>query len=309
MVMERAQVFQQVVLSPEVTPGDRVAPAKRLMSTSIEITPNEPIDMVGGVGSRFDHAASPQKGMSDFRYEGRLNFNDMCYILSSLLGVSTGTWAWKPSAFVADALKTYSMRVGGAAGAEEILYSVFNSLRIRANKTDVAVSGDGFGMTVDESPALGSVTIVPKVIAVPTKVSYFIGDSVGGLTRLTRLFEAEFSVGKMYGPVFTGNEDDTSYSDIVCLKPELGFTVTLAHDSVSKALMTNMRAQDQKFFRMLINGRDGESMQITSPVFIREPKPGENQGVHGRTYNLGCDFETAFDGGLEVLITNALGSL
>jgi hypothetical protein len=314
---ERALVFQNLNLGVETTPGTPVAVTKRLPCIYAEVTPDIPVRLFRPQGMRFGQDTTLEKEMSGFRYEGAFGFNDLTYILSSLLGVATGTWTFLPAPFAPDTVKAYTFGIGTAAAAEGFSYGIFNSLSARFSKTEASLSGDGFGKKIDEAFSVGAVTDLVKSPASPKKVSVYLASSTAGLAagKLTRCLSVEWYVRNMFGQLFTLDEAEDSFSNKVNLAPEIGMNIVLAHDSVSKGVITDMRAQTQKFARIIVNGRTigagpgAYKAQITMPIFAIEPRPSNEQGVVGRSYNFAADYESGLGSAIEVVLTNEVATL
>lgn len=316
--MERGQVHQNAIIIPETTPGVYIAPTKRLQCTYIVGTPDAPVRMYRPGGMRYDVEATLEKEMTGFTYEGAFCYTDLVYILHSLMGVptGTGTWTWKPALYTQDSIKTFSMVQGNnASAAEGWAYGVFNSLRARFTKGDASINGDGFGQKLDETPTIGTIVNVAKRPVSPKSIGAFISDDGETFTRLTRCLEIEWIVRGVLGQLFTLNETTESYDDIVPLAPEMGFNVVLAHNSVSKGWMDDLRTGVTKYFRFwcvgpVIGAGPGTYLiQVTAPIKYRDPRPGENQGTVGRTYNLACHADDDFAGVMEVVVTNEMSAL
>lgn len=312
----RAEVFQQTLIGPETTAGTPVSTTKRLLSTSVILNPQEPVPATRAIGGKAPTGASKQKGMSVGSYQGAANYNDLAYILSSLLEVATGTWAFKPDTFAADTIKTFSILGGGADGAEKIAYGIFNSLRLRMTRTEVSVNGDIFGRILDEAPAVPAVTDIPEMVINPSDIDIALGDDTGSLVVLGSCLEAEFSLGPRYGQKFALKRSTPSFESKVELAVPAGLSITVEHDSESKTLMTELRALEKRFFQIkavgpVIGAGPGTyEMLITCPFRFDDPRDaGEVQGLHARSYMLVPCYDSTFAGWIEVNLVNEVASL
>ena len=85
----------------------------------------------------------------------------------------------------------------------------------------------------------------------------FYVDTTGagvGSTKLTRVFEWNFGITGMYGPVWPGNTSEPSWAAHVDLPPDTSFGFTAEADSTGMGYLTQLRAGTKIFPRIKCTG-------------------------------------------------------
>lgn len=183
---ERATVFQATQLGVETTPGVLVPANRRLLQTMVDAGPDITNELYRPAGSMAPTVQIVGKEMVRADVEGRMSFNDMAYILSSLLlqvtpttpGGATNTrrWSFKPSNNAPDTFRTYTIEKGSSAGAERFTSAVFNALTLAFGREEASITGSLFGQALTEqiTPTASPTDIVEAPIN-PKCVNVFLG--------------------------------------------------------------------------------------------------------------------------------------
>jgi hypothetical protein len=162
MAIERASVFEVSQLGAETTPGTAVPALKRLLCTTLRLDPNIPVEPYRPMGYKAPTAATHGKESCGGSLEGRACFNDLCYLMSSVLcapvistpggATSTRRWTFKPKVSSPDTVQTYTFERGNAlSGAERATFGRVNGLSLRFNETEAAVTGSLIAQEPDYS--------------------------------------------------------------------------------------------------------------------------------------------------------------
>ncbi len=292
---ERASVFQTTQIGVEVTPGTAVPANKRLLCTSIEPTPNIPIEPYRPLGGKFPTTVTKQKEFTSAALSGVLCYTDIIYLLSGLLGAGTittppdaliaKTWTFKPNMFSADVVKTFTIETGSNLLAEEFAYGLITGLGMRFSSTEASLSGTMIGQKLTES------TIT------------------AGPTDLTELPVSPDTVG-----ILTLDDTEPSFSAHVERAPSFGASLVVEQNSDAQAYMTAMRAKQTKFLQLIATGDEIEDginyeIKITFPFKFRNPQRGDNNDVYAGTYELVPIYNSTFGTALEIAVTTSLATL
>jgi hypothetical protein len=418
---ERASVFESVQIGVETTPGTAVPALKRLLATSIALQPVVPVNMFRPQGSKYNTTAIKQKESATGDINGVIAYNDIVYLLSSLLeraaistpggGTLSRQWLFNPAVFGPDVSEVYTLEVGSSAGAERATFAWVNGLTLRFTPEEASVTGDlmaqelqegillstsevqtititggagtftvtfggqttgalaynaaasvvqaalealssigsgnvsvsganggpytvtfigqlaqqnvaqmtglgAGGATFGIATATGGVapTDIAEVPVDPDTVSVYVGATVGGLVKLTRCLEAEWAMTNRFTPLFTLDDAEDSYSAQVERAPDFSARIVVQHNTIAQGFMTNLRAKDTRFCRIVctgpvIEGSIPYKIQITFPFKFREPSRGDNDDVFATTFELAPVYDSGFGGVVEVVVTNTLAAL
>ena len=145
-----------------------------------------PGDPFRPAGSLFPTTAIRQKEHSEGPIEGRWAFNDMVYLMNSLLvkvnpttpagATNTRRWTFKPDNFGPNNLQTYTVEQGGAVAAERVVYALVQSLTMRATEEEASLTGTIIGKKTQEGITItGSPTDIPAKVVGPTKIAVGVG--------------------------------------------------------------------------------------------------------------------------------------
>lgn len=198
----RAQLVAEVV--PGTTPGSPVF--KRLPQLTIIGGPATDSNEYRGQGYKAATSEALTKEWSQWSIDGGFGFDELTYILSSLLqlvtpvaGTSTAagsyTWTMLPSPSNPDPAQTYSVQVGDDVnGGWQANFCVIDGATLTVDRKEVKVSGTMIGQvwqTGATIAALGTVTEIPKILCLPTYATCYLDYSA---TTPTLLLPNDFSV-------------------------------------------------------------------------------------------------------------------
>jgi hypothetical protein len=260
-------------------------------------------------GSPTDIPALPADPRSFSVYLG--NTFSVSAVQTLAINAATGTYV-----LTYDGLSTTAIAVGATTAAVETALSILPN--IGAN--NVTVTGTpGTSYTITFSGALAGVQVSPITISAFTGGPPTITQTTqGGLTKLLRDSSVGLTIPDRYNPQFTVNQSDPSFSYLTQNGIEPTGTLVLEHDSVSAALMADLRARTTKYLRLVSLGPTVEtvatepylnSLVITAPVRLTESDRSDVDGAWSSTYSLGLIYDPTFAGFLQVDITNGLAAL
>lgn len=217
---ERATVFQATQLGVETTPGTVVAANRRLLQTMVDAGPDIRNELYRPAGATVPTVQIIGKEMVRADVEGRMSFNDLAYILSSLLlqvtpttpGGATNTrrWTFKPQTFAPDTFRTYTIEKGSTAGAERFAFAVFNALTMAFGEEEASITGSLFGKALTEQVTItASPTDIAEAPVNPKCISLFLGTTTG-----TNEVQALSLTGTPTGGTFTVSYEGSTSGNI-----------------------------------------------------------------------------------------------
>lgn len=264
---ERAAVNQVTQLGVEATPGTAVA-ANRLMSSfGIGLAPEVEVDNFRPRGQKYDTIVAPVKEWSAGDLEGRPDYNELAYLLSSVLttggviaggGAGSFVWSFLPSSAADDAPKTLTVENGSSVRAHRAPYVLVTELGLTFDR-DAGVSLDGavMGQRIEDAVTLTAApTQLPSVPVLVTGVDVFMDPTFAGIgaTKLARVKSAEFTIGDRWNPVWIIDSTKPSYAAHTEGVPSARFELTMEADAAGMGLLPVLRAGDTRFFRVRAQG-------------------------------------------------------
>lgn len=99
-------------------------------------------------------------------------------------------------------------------------------------------------------------TLLTLVPIVPGSVSVYRDATAGsiGTTKLNGVMMTSWRIAGRYGELWTLNEDETSWADLVDIKPETTFGLTAVADEDGMQPLAHIRSNDTYYYRIQANG-------------------------------------------------------
>lgn len=110
----------------------------------------------------------------------------------------------------------------------------------------------GGGTYVPTVTTVGASTDIPLVPVLAGEIDVYLDNAWAdlGTTKLLSDFSATWGVSGMYSPLWALNSALAGYKEAIPNRPETTMSLELGNDSVSRALVTDMRAGTKKFARI-----------------------------------------------------------
>lgn len=317
-------VFQISQIGVEATAGTPVAATRKLAATSIIPGPRLEADVFRAQGFKFPSFVTPNKEWSEFSIEGKLTYNEIVYLLSSLLSAPSPSqqgetaaykWTFVSDTYGSDAGKTLTIEHGDGDNAWKIAGARVAGLTFTFNRSEVSVSGMGYGEAQDNTctltPDLTSMTALPVL---PSHLSFKMADTQAGLagaTAMTRGFSMTMELSNKIGLAWPVGQDPVA----VELVPTLRYTLRVATDATGMGLMTAMRAGTTKWFRVLAEGATIEdsyknTFQLDFPAQIMGVSdPSDEEGIYVMEFEMSGVHDATWDKAFEITLINSLSTL
>ncbi|MFN8497328.1 MAG: hypothetical protein U0641_05675 [Anaerolineae bacterium] len=277
-------------------------------------------------GYLFPTAHKLVRETTEAKVEGDGSYYDLWYPLSSVIkkiaagtfpsGVTAGAYQhyFKPSGRAADALQSYHVKHGDGTDNEEFKGAVFSDFSYTIDLSDFKWGGtmigqslNGTGVTLETGAnKLATLSDYP---AENTDVTvYFDGVAVDLVHKV------EFKIGDRQKPVYTVKRtaNGTMIAQ-VATKPKVEMKVTVAADSVGKALLTQMRSSSVVTVKVeAIGPAITGSTPSTNHSFIHTFKgvpsePGEfknSDGVYALEWSFLPQWDSGLDSAMEFTLVN-----
>ena len=270
---ERSAISQVVQIGVESTSGTPVAATRRLQATDIRLAPEVDGRRFRPSGQKFPTLAYLTKESAVGDITGDAAYNELPYLLSSLMGASspavaqvmdsatpTGgyTWTFTPSPFTEDTIKTFTVERGSAVRAHRAAYVMVRELGLSITREAAELTGSvmgqriGDGITLTPSGVLSQAAVPIR----PTEVDIYLDPTSGalGTTKLTRALGFDFTLGDRFGGVWPLDSSQPSFAAHVETEPTLEATLRLEADTQGMGLLTALRANTTQYLRLKCTG-------------------------------------------------------
>jgi hypothetical protein len=313
-----------------------VAAGKKLTDLILTPGPEASADLITSTGYVVPTGVQVTQEWTTGEVSGRIGYNSLVYILSSVLGAATpstsitvgttatGTlarqWGFSAATTAATTPKTYTLEYGDASRAYRSAHGFFNNLTLSIDRTKAELQSAFIGRKLATGITLTSTpTEIQSSIAMPPSWSVYIDDSGAtlGTTKATTVYEAEIALGDRFGVDWPINATETSFSSYVDMEGQTPTsTLRFAADATSDALMgTTFPAGSKKFIRLESLGTTIESstkyaLRIDLCAIITKPNSFDSlNGVEVQSFDFTLAYDTTWGKWLDVKIVNTMTAL
>lgn len=281
---EKASIFQGVQIGIESVAGTAVAANKKLLSVSLVPGARVEADAFRALGNKYSSFVTLNKEWSEASISGKLTYNEVLYLLASLLsmpvpvqqGATTAyKWPFASATSAEDAGKTLTVEQGDANSAWRSAGMRVSGLEFTFNRNEVSISGSAIGKQLETGIVLtaSSTSLTPKSV-LPAQVKFYMADTqaeLAGATAITRGFSLVWSLTNKVGQAWPVGQDPITVESVPTAEAKL----KLATDTVGLGLIATMRAGTTKWLRVKAEGETIEStykqtFQLDFPVQIKD---------------------------------------
>jgi hypothetical protein len=266
-----------------------------------------------------------------FTVKGAVDYNELCYLLNSLLmkvaGVQQGSTAaylytYAPSPFASETLESWTTQWGDASGTANFkaLQSQMADLSLKFDRDKVELDGKGLarfestGVTMTEDPA-----IIPRMPVTAPTVSVYLASTMAGLasaTAISRGFEAEIGIAGRVEPVWELNAATPSYADLApgTLKTTGKLSISTARAEAA-TLLASMPVNSQQFMRIkavgpLIASTFYHTLTIDAPVLVsKAPKKGGKSAIYSYDWEFLLNLDVTTSKFLNIALINTIATM
>jgi len=321
---EKASIFQGVQIGIESEVGTPVAANKKLLGISMVPGPRVESSKFRAMGQKYPSSVAINKEWTELAISGLLSYNEIVYLLSSLISAPTPAqqgattaykWTFVSNTSAEDVGKTFTVEQGDANSAWEAAGARVSGLTLTFNRNEVTLNGSGLAEALVTGISLtGSPTEIDPIIVLPGHLSFKMADTQAGLagaTAMTRGFSMEWSLTEKIGMAWPVGQDPVTVEK----EPEFMAKLRLATDTVGHGLLATMRANTTKWFRIkgtgaLIEDTYYNDFQIDFPAKISDAgDPEDNEGIHVMEYALTGIHDSTWGKAFQIDIINALSAL
>lgn len=321
---EKASIFQSVQLGIEATPGIAVAANKKL--TSISMVPGARVesDSFRAAGNKYASFVTVNKEWTETKIEGKLTYNEILYLLASLLNLPTPVqqgsttaylWTFISNTAAEDAGKTFTIEQGDANSAWRATGVRVSGLEFTFNRSGVTLSGSAVGnkLETNVTKTASPTSLTPKPI-LPAHLKFYLADTQAGLdgaTALTRGFSLTWSLSDKIGQAWPVGQEPVTVEGA----PKAEAKLKLATDTVGMGLIATMRAGSTKWIRIKAEGETIESVykqtfQLDFPVQIKDVGDfSDEDNLYLVEYGMEIIHDAVWGKSFQILVTTNVSTL
>lgn len=320
---EKASVFQTVQIGVETTPGTAVAANLKLLAVSLTPQPRTEADDFRAMGNKYASFVTLNKEWSEVAIAGKLTYNEIVYLLASLLNSPTPTqqgattaylWTFLSDTDGPDTGESLTIEQGDAESAWRVAGAKVASLELTFNRGEVSIGGSLIGEQMETGITMTAApTSLTPLPVLPAHVTFKMADTQAGLTgatAMTRGFAMTFKINDKFTLAWPVGADPFG----VEAAPKMEATLKIASDDIGMGLITTMRAGSTKWFRIkatgvLIASTYYNDVQIDFPAQIRENGGfSDEDGVYLVEYTLTPVHDSTWGKSFQIDVINTLAT-
>lgn len=299
---ERSTISQITQWGVETTPGTSVAAGKLLQSLDVGAAIQQTMQAFRGSGAKYPAVAAQGKEWMQAPVSGPLTYNDVVYLLSSVLASATPaqmgatpaySWDFLPASRTEDAIKTFTVEQGSALRAHKFVYGLVDEFGFTVTRDEANLSARLTGRALQDSITLTPTpTAIPIVPVLPANFSAYLDTTAAGLgtSKLLRVLGAEYAISNRFNPLWAVDAAQPSFVAHVETEPQAQVKLTVEADAAGMARLPLMRAGTTEFVRIeavgpVISGANTYLFRLDAAVKWTEVgELGDNDGVWGLQY-------------------------
>lgn len=319
-----ATVYQGIQVGVEATPGTPVPANKKLLAVSMKPSPQVESAPFRAMGNKYASFVSPNKEWSSINIEGKPTFNEIVYLLASLLhyqvpvqqGVSTAyKWTFVSNTSSEDVGKTFTIEQGDADSAWQVAGVRVSGLTFSFSRNQISVNGNGVGEKFTTGITLtASPTSLAPLPILPTMLKFYMADSQAGLasaTAMTNAFELEWSLTDKFGLAWPVGQDPVAVEGV----PNASSRIKVATNPAGMALIAALRTATTKWIRVEAIGKTiadtyNHKFTLDFPAQIQSiGDPADHENVYTVDYGLLPIHDSTWAKSMNLEVTTDLAAL
>ena len=300
-MIERPSIFEQWRFGYENTAGKPVIPNRKSQLIGMRRPqPFEPGQQVITPGERANVTIIPQKGHSETNITGPMGFDDLVYLLASLITGSpwfstpigatiTRDIVYRWATAVDDPYKTMTVEAGTTDFPSRFAYGAIISSTLTFGKTENKFDGNVVGYQLDDS--VSAFTGTPPNSNIPLSPiaakdnGHYIGTSAaaaGTASAYCDVHEVALTFGARRNIHFTQCPGQPSFSTLMPVADSgMMLTVNASAKAPARAYLSDLRQRSRSlFYRYFNRGAQIEpgffyELEINIPFQFLDEQPGE----------------------------------
>jgi hypothetical protein len=316
----RAEALNSLQIGKETTPGTAVACSKIIRSLrprGPEVT--QPVGELIGTGALARMASVVGKGNSVIQLEGMIPYGEALYLLAmhykqpATTGANPYTHVFTPALSTPNVIDTCTIQVGSTAFCEQLTYCFCPELRFAADMQRTTASATIIGrMQTEGATITPTPTEIAAVVGGPAEWTWSdAAESATPSYTAMRALACEFTSTVRWGPLFTSEAAQASFSDVVEFAPEIMMSLTLERTANAVTLLGYKTPQTTRMCQFLLTSVTTPNvLKIEMPYrVVGDPQQVEEQGVRALRFPLKCFYGLTAGFFVKTTLINVLATL
>lgn len=320
-----ATIYNKSQLGVEVTPGTAVTVNRGFNSLSFTPEIAAEVQMFRAQGKKYKSSSKLRKEWSEIGFAGLLDFNEITWILASLLNrpspVGTGpnyAWGITPSLTGPDTNATYTLETGSTERAQKLSYLLCDAVVFNIDKGGVDFSGSAIGQKTTDDVTFTTSGITTPDIELVGDMDLYFADTAAGLDTadpLNRFLKGQLSMGNRFSPIWRIMSTDASFAGHIEKAPDFMFRPMLEADDEGMALLTTMRNNAIKYARLKATGSEIDTgvdydIQIDMALRVKQPlKKTDKDGIYAIEWEMELVESSSWGNVLDIDLVNKVSTL
>lgn len=321
---EKASIFQSVQIGVESTPGIAVPANRKLLATSLTPSVKTEGDTFRAMGNKYPSFAVVNKEWTEVGIEGKLTYNEILYLLASLLSQPTPVqlgqtnaykWVFVSNTSGEDIGKTFTVEQGDATTTWRSTGVKVSGLEFTFSREEVSLSGSAIGRPLETGIGLTTnpISLTPRPI-LPIHLSLYMASGRAELDTvqpLRRGFALTWSLTDKYTLAWPIGQPPV----VIESEPTLEAKLKLATDEIGLGLIAAMRNGETKWLRLKAEGSIIEApylytFQIDFPFQVLEVGEfADEDGLYLVEYTLTGIHDTTWGKAFEISVISDMQTL
>lgn len=329
---ERAAINQRVQCGAESTSalGTAVAANKLLQNYQMNFGIEADVMFYTPTGRKYPTVQEENKEWTIGTMTGTLDYNSVIYPLASAMGsvapIAHGIsstakdWIFTPPLTGSIVPQTYTFQQGDTVRAHQLSYGLFTQFGYKGDRGKFETSGKLIGQLLTDGITMtASPTAVALAPVVAKQINVFLDSSSTnfGTTQLTRVLSIDYTMDSIYGPFWSLNRSNTSWTAHVDLLPKCTCKLKLEADSNGMAILGNLQSGSTVFVQVDAQGIPidvGNSInnEFKHQFAAKVGKPStfsDDQGIFAIEWELTIHESSSWGNSQMFTVTNLLTSL
>lgn len=322
-------LYQRLQFGKQGTFGTPVAATRRMAAITGSYSPVVEVSTYRPSGSRLTSVAALNKEHSEITIEETsLTYNEIIYLLDSLLGTATPTGNGTSTPYVrtydvtrdpSGARQMYTVEHGNGNRGRDIPDALVSGLSFNFSRSGATLTGTMIGNAmVDDQALTGSLTELDIIPVTAPQIGLKFAATQAGLAGASLTVEdfiVTFNLTNMSAPVWALNQS-TGFASHVDTLPEIGGTVTRNVDAAGMALLSNLRAGSTHFMRITATGpvlagitpTANNAFELDVAMKMSGVNFTDHEGVFVAEWSFNATFDPTWTKGVSIKVTNGLAT-
>src|SRR5579872_232539 len=276
---EITTVNQHIQVGAESTSalGTAVACGKELLCFDWTPAIQADVTYYRATGHKYDSESEENMEWMETTLAGWMDYNGLIYVAGGVYGAASPVthgvsatakdWIWTPPITGSVVPQTLTWQQGDSNRARQFAYGLFTDFGYKIDRKSTTVSGKMLGQLISEGITLtASPTAIALAPVVGKQVNIYLDSTSAalGTTQLLRVLALDYATAGVYGPFWTLNRANPSFTAHVDLAPKATVKLKVEADAAGMALLATMQQGSTQYMRVNAQGKVIDNLQTVA---------------------------------------------